>query len=182
MKKYIILSIFFLFFLLAFTPYIKAVYISNPDSIDSIDIKDKKISEVSNQGFDLAIIDIVPYIWKEEKGLSGELHLTLEIKNIGNSSTTDVVRYDGNSSYFISKNQYGSAWGALLIGSLDPGETWIPKSEAGLLFLNIIPRIFYVEYEVTPLDSNPENNYIKQVYLVRGGGIFPFWKHISLLD
>ncbi|KYK31617.1 MAG: hypothetical protein AYK22_02060 [Thermoplasmatales archaeon SG8-52-3] len=182
MKKYIAFSIFILVLILAFTPYIKAVYISDQENIDSINYKDKGISEVSNQGFDLAIIDIVPYIWNEGKGLSGELHLTLEIKNVGDSSTTSVVRYYGNSSLFISKNQYGSAWGALLLGSLDPGETWIPKSEAGLLFLNFIPRIFYVEYEVFPLDSNPDNNYIKQVYLVRGGGIFPFWKHLPFLE
>jgi len=182
MKKYFVLGIIFLFILLAFTPYIKAVYISNKDYIDSINIKDKNISEISNQGFDLAIIDIIPYIWKEEKGLTGELHLTLEIKNIGDSPTNKVVKYDGNSTYFITKGNYSRAWGALLIGSLEPGETWIPKSGAGLIFLNIIPRIFYIEYEVTPLDSNPDNNYIKQIYLVRGGGIFPFWKYLPFLE
>jgi hypothetical protein len=166
MKKSIVFCVVILFVLLAFTPFIKAVYVSNQDS----------------KGFDLAIIDIVPYIWKEEKGLLGELHLTLEIKNIGDSPTNKVVRYYGNSSYFISKNNYSRAWGALLIGSLEPGETWIPKSSAGLLFLNIVPRIFYIEYEVTPIDSNPDNNYIRQVYLVKGGGIFPIHKHLPILE
>ena len=173
MKKYIVICIFILFILLAFTPYIKAFYIED---------KDKKISETSNQGFDLAIIDIVPYIWKEEEGQLGELHLTLEIQNIGDAPTNEIVRYDGNSTYFISNRNYSRAWGALLIGSLDPGETWIPKSSAGLIFLNFIPRIFNIEYMVTPLDSNPDNNFIRQVYLVRGGGFFPFWKHIPALE
>jgi hypothetical protein len=181
MRKYIVICIIILFIFLAFTPYIKAFYVSNQDSIDTNNFKETN-SEVPNQGFDLAIIDIVPYIWKEEKGLLGELHLTLEIKNIGDSPTNKVVKYDGNSTYFITKGNYSRAWGALLIGALDPGETWIPKSSAGLIFLNIIPRIFNIEYEVTPLDSNPDNNYIRQVYLVRGGGIFPFWKHIPVLD
>jgi len=182
MKKLLVFCTIFLFVFLAFSPYIKAVYNTNQESIDINNFKDISISEESSKGFDLAIIDIVPYFWKEDKGLSGELHLSLEIKNIGDSPTNDVIRYYGNSSYFINNKNYGSAWGALLIGSLDPGETWIPKSSAGLLFLNFIPRIFYIEYEVTPLDSNPDNNYIKQVYLVRGGGVFPFWKHFSFLD
>jgi len=181
MKKYIVFSIVVLFILIAFTPYIKALYISNQNSFDNY-FKDINNNKDSNQGFDLAIIDIVPYIWKEEKGLLGELHLTLEIKNIGDSPTNKVIKYDGNSTYFITKGNYSRAWGALLIGSLDPGETWIPKSSAGLIFLNIVPRIFNIEYEVTPLDSNPDNNYIRQVYLVRGGGIFPFWKHIPTLE
>jgi hypothetical protein len=152
MKKYIVLCIFILVVFSAFAPYIKA-------------------TETPNKGFDLAIIDIVPYIWKEEKGLLGELHLSPEIQNIGDTSTTDTVRYDGNSSYYITKSNYSRAWGALLIGSLEPGETWIPKSGAGLVFLNFIPRIFILEYEVTPLDSNPDNNYIRQVYFITGGGL-----------
>ena len=166
MKKYIVSCMAILFIFLSFTPYIKAVYIVNQET----------------KGFDLAIIDIIPYIWKEEKGLLGELHLTLEIKNIGDSPTNDVIKYYGNASYFINNRHYGKAWGALLIGVLDPGETWIPKSSSGLLFLNLIPRIFNIEYEVTPLDSNPQNNYIKQVYLVKGEGIFPFWKHFPILE
>jgi hypothetical protein len=173
MKKYIVICIIILFILLAFTPYIKAFYVSNIE---------KTHTETSSQGFDLVIVDIVPYIWKEEKGLLGELHLTLEIKNIGDAPTNKVVKYDGNSTYFISNRNYSRAWGALLMGSLEPGETWIPKSSAGLIFLNIIPRIFNIEYEVTPTDSNPDNNYIRQVYLVRGGGIFPFWKHIPAFE
>jgi hypothetical protein len=172
--------VFLLF--LGFTPYIKAVYITNQNSDDIDNFKETTISETPNQGFDLAILDIVPYIWKEDEGLLGELHLTLEIKNIGDSPTTSIVRYDGNSSYFLTKGNYSRAWGALLIGSLDPGETWIPKSSAGLIFLNIIPRIFTIEYEVTPLDSNPDNNYIRQVYLVKGGGIIPLWKHLPVLE
>ena len=182
MKKYIVLCMIILFIFLSFIPYIKAFNISNRESIDINNFNETKISEVTNQGFDLAIVDIVPYIWKEEKGLLGELHLTLEIKNIGDSPTYGVVRYNGNSSYYITKGSYGSAWGALLMGSIDPGESWIPKSSSGLLFLNIIPRIFNIEYEVTPIDSNPDNNYIKQVYLVSGGGIFPYWKHIPILE
>jgi len=68
------------------------------------------------------------------------------------------------------------------MGVLYPGETWITKSGDGLLFLNFIPRIFNIEYEMIPIYSNPENNYIKQVYLVRGGGVFLFWKHLPFLD
>jgi hypothetical protein len=166
MKKTTIICVFILFVFLALTPYIKAEYISNQQS----------------KGFDLAILDIVPYFCKEEKGPSGELHLSLEIKNIGDSPTNKAVKYFGNASYFINNKHYGSAWGALLLGVLEPGETWIPKSSAGLLFLNFIPRIFYIEYEVTPLDANPDNNYIRQVYLVRGEGIFPFSRHISILE
>jgi len=182
MRKYIVVCMVVLLLILGFTSYIKAVYISNEELIDINNIKETIISETPNQGFDLAIIDIIPYIWKEEKGPLGELHLTLEIKNIGDSPTTSIVRYYGNSSYFLTKGNYSRAWGALLIGSLDPGETWIPKSSAGLIFLNIIPRIFTIEYEVTPLDSNPENNYIRQVYFVKGGGIIPLSKHLPFLE
>ena len=182
MKKYFIFSLIIIFIFSAFTPYIKAVDNTNQESIVINNLKDISISEEPSKGFDLAILDIVPYFWKEEKGLSGELHLSLEIKNIGDSPTNDVIRYYGNASYFINKKNYGSAWGALLMGVIEPGESWIPKSGAGLLFLNFIPRIFYIEYEITPLDSNPDNNYIKQVYLIRGDGIFPFWIRIPFLE
>lgn len=166
MKKYFVFSVLIIFILSAFTPYINA----------------QDISKESDAGFDIAIIDIFPYLWEPEEGQVKELHFTLEVKNIGDSPTNDVIRYYGNASFFINKKNYGSAWGALLIGVLDPGESWIPKSGAGLLFLNFIPRIFYIEYEVTPLDSNPDNNYIKQVYLIRGDGIFPFWIRIPFLE
>jgi hypothetical protein len=181
MRKYIVVCIVVLLFILGFTPYIKAVYVPNQESTFVNNFKQTKIPETINQGFDLAILDIVPYIWEEEEGQS-ELHLTLEIKNIGDSTTTGMVKYDGNSSYFLTKGNYSRAWGALLIGSLDPGEIWIPKASAGLIFLNIIPRIFTLEYEVTPLDSNPDNNYIRQVYFIKGGGIIPLWKHLPVLE
>ncbi len=181
MKKYFVLCVILLFIVLAFTPYIKAVDLSNRDLIDINSNKVTSISEETDMGLDIAVLDIVPYIWKEEKGLLGELRLSLEIKNVGDTPTSGWVKYNGNASYWINNGTYGSAWGGLL-GVLDPGETWIPKSGAGLLFVNIIPRIFYIEYEVTPIDSNPDNNYIKQVYLVRGGEIFSFCIHIPLLE
>ena len=91
MRKYIVVCMVVLLFILGFTPYIKAVYVPNQESTFVNNFKETKIPETINQGFDLAILDIVPYIWEEEEGQS-ELHLTLEIKNIGDSTTTGMVK------------------------------------------------------------------------------------------
>ena len=167
MKKYFILAITILVIGAAFTPYIKAENLSK--------------TEQSNIGLDIAIIDIIPYIIREENCVLGDLHFTLEIKNIGDVPV-EGVKYFGNSSYYIYKKNYGSAWGGLLMGVLNPGESWIPKGGAGLFFVNYIPRIFSIEYEITPTDSNPDDNYLRQVYLVKGGGLFPFWIHLPFFE
>ena len=181
MKKNFVLVMIILLILLALTPYIKALNLTKDDSIDISNNVITSISEGYDMGYDFAIIDIVPYIWTPEKGLLGELRFSLEIKNVGDTDYSGWVKYNGNATYFISNNTYGSAWGGIL-GTFEAGETWVAKSGAGLLFLNFIPRIFYIDYEVTPTDSNPEDNFIKQVYLIRGGGIFSFWIHIPFLD
>ena len=138
-------------------------------------------TESSDMSMDIAIIGIVPYLWKTDDTIFGELHITPIIKNVGNVPVQGV-KYWGNSTFYFQNKKYGRAWGALLLGVLDPGEEWIPQSGAGLLFVNFFPGIFNIEYEIFPTDSNPDNNKINQVYLARGGGIIPFWKHLPLLD
>lgn len=165
MKKYFVLGVLIIFIFLTFTPYINAL----------------DISKESDAGFDIAIIDIIPYLWEPEEGQAKELHFTLEVKNLGDLPYSDWVKYNGTSSFFITNNSYGTAWGGRW-GVLDPGESYCPQSGDGLLFVNFIPRIFSLEYKVTPIDSNPDNNYIKQVYLIRGDGIFPFWIRIPFLE
>ena len=179
--KTLIFGIALSFVIVSFTPNIKAVNTAKQSLIELNRDKDSTITKSHNIGFDLAIIDIVPYLWQKKGSLFGELHLSLEIKNVGDAPV-EGVKYYGNSTYYIENKKYGSAWGGLLMGVLDPGESWIPKSGAGLLFINFIPRIFTIEYEIFPTDSNPENNYIRQVYLVRGGGIIPFYKHLPVLE
>jgi hypothetical protein len=138
-------------------------------------------TELPNIGFDLAIIDNVPYLWNQDDCLLGELHISPEIKNIGDAPVGGV-RYYGNASYRFNNKNYGSAWGELLYGSLDPGDSWIPSGGAGLWFINFVPRIFIIEYEVFPIDSTPENNYIKQAWLIKGSGLLPFYMHLPFFE
>jgi hypothetical protein len=180
-KKSLIFSIILLFFLVSFTQNIIAIRQKNNNIIDmNSDFKPTN-TESSKIGFDLAIIDLVPYLEEKEGSLFGKLHITPEIKNVGNTFVGGV-KYFGNATYYFLNTRYSSSWGAILLGGLDPGETWIPKGGAGCIFLNFLPGIFTIEYEVYPLDSNPDNNYIRQVYIARGGGIVPFWKHLSILE
>jgi len=74
-------------------------------------------------------------------------------------------------------DEEGGRWGIF-----NPGVAWIPKSGHGLLFLNYLPRIFHIEFEITPTDSNPENNRLEQVYLIWGNHLIPFWRHLPLLE
>ena len=167
MKKFLIFAITILIIGIAFTPYIKAENYSK--------------TYQSNHGLDIAIIDIIPYLIREENCVLGDLYISLEIKNIGDVPV-EGVKYFGNASFWFRNKNYGSAWGALLMGVMDPGESWIPKGGAGLFFVNFIPNIFTIEYEITPTDSNPDNNYIRQVYLVKGGGLFPFWIRLPFFE
>lgn len=160
---------------------VKAENLSKENTIDMNNDITSSVTKPSNIGLDLAIIDNVPYVWNQEDGLSGELHISPEIKNIGDVPVEGVMYY-GNSSYRFNNKNYGSAWGGLLFGVLDPDESWIPQGGAGLWFVNYIPRIFTIEYEVFPMDSTPENNYIRQVWLVKGGGLFPFCMRIPFLE
>jgi hypothetical protein len=179
--KSLVFGIVILFILASFQPNINAVNLTEQSLMESNDDTDSSITKNSDMSLDIAILDIVPYLWPKEGSIFGELHLTLKIKNVGNVPVQGV-KYYGNSTYYINNKKYGSAWGELLLGVLDPGEEWIPQSSAGLYFVNFIPRIFNLEYEIFPMDSNPDNNYIKQVYLARGGGIIPFWKHLPMLE
>lgn len=148
------------------------------------DIKNDNVSssiQSLNRSMDIAIIGIVPYLYETEDSIFGELHISPIIKNVG-TVPVPGVKYFGNSTNFFKNKKYGSAWGALLFGALDPGEEWIPQNGAGLLFINYFPGIFNIEYEIFPTDSNPDNNKIKQVYLARGGGIIPFWKRLPFLE
>jgi hypothetical protein len=147
----------------------------------SYSINATNISHQSNVAVDIAIIDIVPYIYQNEYTNKTELHFTPEIKNIGDTPFGGTINYDGNSSYWINNQYHSRAWG-FRWGALDPGEIWIPKSGAGVLIYNFFPRIFIIEFEITPTDSNPDNNYIRQVFLAKGKGIFPIWKHLPLLE
>ena len=176
-----VFGVVILFFLASYLPNIKADNPLKENLIESNGDIDSSTTESSDMGLDIAILDIVPYLWEREGYIFGELHLTLIIKNVG-TVPVQGVKYYGNSTYYINNKKYGSAWGGLIFGVLDPGEEWIPQSRAGLYFVNFIPRIFNLEYEIFPMDSNPENNYIKQVYLARGGGIIPFWKHLPSLE
>ena len=124
---------------------------------------------------------IVPYIYHNEFTNKTELHFTPEIKNIGDIPFSGTLNYDGNSSYWINNQYHSRAWG-FRWGALDPDETWIPKSGAGVLIYNYFPRIFSIEFEITPIDSNPNNNYIRQVFLAKGKGIFPIWMHLPFLE
>ena len=174
--KSLIFGIAFLLFIASFTPNIKSVNLTEQNKDLNAPITGK-----SEMGFDLEIVDIVPYLWEKEGTLFGVLRISVEIKNVGNAPIYGA-KYFANSSYFINNKRYGSSWGSMLVGSIEPGETWIPKGGAGLFFVNYIPRIFNIEFEVSPTDSTPENNYIKQVYLARGGGLVPFYKHMLFLE
>lgn len=179
--KSLILGTIILFILASFQPNIEAVEPSDQSLIELNSNKDSSDTESSDRSMDIAILDIVPYLYPKEGSIFGELHLTLKIKNIG-SVPVQNVKYFGNSTFYFRNYKYGSAWGALLMGVIDPGEEWIPQSGAGLYFVNFLPGIFILEYEIFPMDSNPENNYIRKVYMARGGGIVPFWKHLPMLE
>ena len=174
--KRLIVSMILLLFLASFTPNIKSVNITEQNSDLNSHITDK--SEI---GYDLEIVDIYPYLWEKEGTLFGVLRISVEIKNVGNSPVYGA-KYFANSSYFLNNKRYGSSWGAMLAGSIEPGETWIPKGGAGLFFVNYFPWIFNIEFEISPIDSTPDNNYIRQVYLVRGGGLIPFYRHMPFLE
>ncbi|MCK5030178.1 MAG: hypothetical protein KAR64_01800 [Thermoplasmatales archaeon] len=179
--KSLVFGIVLLFVLTSSQPNINAVNLTEQSLMEFNSDIDSSITESSDMSLDIAILDIIPYLWPKERSIFGELHLTLKIKNVGNVPVQGV-KYYGNSTYYINNKKYGSAWGGLLLGVLDPGEEWIPQSSAGLYFVNFVPRIFNLEYEIFPMDSNPDNNYIRQVYLARGGRIIPFCKRIPLLE
>ena len=181
MKKYFALGFIVLVIGAAFTPYIKAVNLSDPDSIEMNSDITSSVSEESDMGLDLAILDIVPYFWYPDNPYFGVLRISLEIKNVGETPCSGWVRYYGNASYRINNKVYSRAWGGRW-GEFGPGESWFPESGHGLRFKNFFPRIFYIEFEIFPMDSNPENNHLRQVYLVRGGGLLPFCKRIPLLE
>jgi len=174
-------GIVLLFFSASFSLNIKSENLNEQNKIDINGYLNSSITEKSEVGFDLEIIDIVPYLWEKEGTLFGVLRISVEIKNIGNAPVYGA-KYFANSSYFLNNKRYGSSWGSMLMGSIEPGETWIPKGGAGLFFVNYIPRIFNIEFEVSPTDSTPDNNYIRQIYLARGGGLVPFYKHMPLLE
>lgn len=174
--KCFIFGIVLFLLVVSFTPNIKSVNITEQKSDLNSPNADK--SEI---GYDLEIVDIVPYLWEKEGTLFGVLRISVEIKNVGNSPVYGA-KYFANSSYFINNKRYGFSLGEMLMGSIEPGESWIPKGGAGLFFVNYIPRIFNIEFEVFPTDSTPDNNYIRQVYLARGGGLVPFYKHMPFLE
>ena len=179
--KSLVIGIILLFVILSFIPNIEADQVER-QSFEYLH-NDEVSSDVvtSDMGMDIAIIGLIPYLWKTEDTIFGELHIKPIIKNVGNVPVQGV-KYFGNSTFYFRNKKYGRAWGALLLGVLDPGEEWIPQSGAGLWFVNFYPGIFNIEYEIFPIDSTPDNNKIKQVYLARGGGIIPFWKRLPLLE
>jgi hypothetical protein len=179
--KSLVTGIILLFVILSFIPNIEANHLvrENFENLNNdTESSDKKTSEM---GMDIAIIGIIPYLEETEDTIFGELHITPIIKNVGDVPVKGV-KYFGNSTFYFRNKKYGSAWGGLLLGGLNPGDEWIPQSGAGLWFVNFYPGIFNIEYEIFPTDSNPDNNKIKQVYLVRGGGIIPFWRRLPLLE
>jgi hypothetical protein len=181
MKKYLIIGVIIIFVVNTFTLSISAINSSNHNFVTKVNYNVPSISESFNSGFDIAILDIVPYMWYPNNSLSGQLRLSPEIKNVGDASFSGWIKYYGNASFFINNKVYSYAWGAKW-GIFNPGVTWSPKSGHGILFVNYFPRIFRIEFEIYPIDSNPENNRLEQVYFIWGSNIFPFWRHLPLLE
>ena len=102
MKKYLEIGITLVIILITFIPIINAM---NPSITNIIKInKDnsQNKTQLSNIGLDISIVDIMPYIWYPNNSQIGQLRLSLEIKNIGDTSYFGWVKYYGNASYFIN--------------------------------------------------------------------------------
>ena len=181
MKKYLKINIIIIFIIILSSPINNAINSSKHNLTKMSNDTIANISETSITGPDIAIVEIVPYIWYPNNSLFGQLRFSLEIKNVGDTSIYGWIKYYGNASFFINNKFYSNAWGGRW-GYFNPGLIWIPKSVHGLLFINYMPRIFHIEFEITPTDSNPENNRIEQVYLIWGNHLIPFWRHLPLLE
>ncbi|KYK28378.1 hypothetical protein AYK20_01345 [Thermoplasmatales archaeon SG8-52-1] len=181
MKKYLLFNIILIIILILSSPIIISIKSTKQDIIKTNNVNIVNIYETSNIGLDLAIIDIIPYVWYPNGSQFGQLRISLELKNIGNASFYGWIKYYGNASFFINNKFYSYAWGGRW-GYFNPDNKWIPKSGHGLLFVNYLPRIFHIEFEITPTDSNPENNKFEQVYLVWANRLFPFWRHMPILE
>jgi len=181
LRNGLVLGVILFFIATSFIPNIEAAHLKKDILIELSVESESSETETSDKGMDIAITGFVPYLWETDDTIFGELHISPIIKNVG-TVPVQGVKYWGNSTFYFLNKKYGSAWGALLMGVLDPGEEWIPQSGAGCWFVNFWPGIFNIEYEIFPTDSNPDNNKMNQVYLARGGGIIPFWKRLPLLE
>ena len=159
MKKLLAVGVIVLFLGVAFAP-------STGTKVE----EKTSVSDVSNAGVDIGIVEIVAYDWCDSPILGFDLCFTPKIKNFGDTpydgGNDDI---DGISRYLITGRVFDTSWHTTR-GDLAPGESWYAWDGHGIKypFPFQFPRLYRIKFTISPTDSNPDNNHFEQVFLIWG--------------
>ena len=171
-RKGLVIGIIVLFIGMAYSPNIIAVDLSKQLSVELSSNTTSSGSKTSNKGYDIAVLDIVPYRYYPTPHPFGILVFTAQVTNVGDVTITGEINYDAVAINLRNNKVEETAW-AMCVG-LPIGASWIPRYGCGLEFNSIyFPTYYSLQFTATPLDSNPEDNYLEKTYLIWGGFLGP---------
>jgi len=177
--KVLVIGIIILFVGVSFSPVIIAVDLSNQDSV-KLNNNTSSVLDISGNGYDIAIVEIIPYYFADdEPTYFHNLYFGPKIMNIGDAPYTGKTGYTA-VAINLRYNEVEDTFETIRGGGLEPGESWSASRGYGLEFEGYyFPTLFSLQFFVTPTDSNPENNYFEDKYLIWGGFFAPNYKHLS---
>jgi len=178
-RKGLVVGIIVLFIGIAFSPNIIAVDLSKQVSVELNSNTPSSVSEASNKGYDLALVDITPYeFWGYEPDMF-ILCFGGTVKNVGDTEFTGNVGYSAKAIN-LRNNKQETQCVVRKNGGLKPGESWSHNYGGyGLRFWGPYwPTPFSLQFTAGNIDSNPENNYLEEKYLIWGGFPGPSYKRI----
>ncbi len=131
---------------------------------------DSKIYALDDEGPDLALVDIIPY---KDYPIDPNFHDLLfgaKIKNVGDVQFNGDFGYTAVAINLRNGKEEITHW-TRTSGSLKPGSSWKNSWGGQGLKFDLIcgPTLFSLQFTATPSDSNPENNYREETYLISRG-------------
>ena len=125
------------------------------------------VSDVSNTGVDIGIVEIVTIEWVQFPPGLPDLYFTAKIKNFG-YTYSGWLDINGTSRYLITGRKFDTS--SDIWWNLPPGESYYARFGAGIMypFPFQFPRLYRITFTVEPTDSNPDNNHLEQVFLIWG--------------
>jgi hypothetical protein len=131
--------------------------------------KTSSVSEIHNKGVDLALAEIIPYKYYELDPNGYILIFGPRIKNVGDEDYNGDIGYTG-VAINLRNNKEVDTCQIKYSGSLKAGESYYDNL-GGLIFEvgPLIPTLYSLRFTATPSDSNPDNNYREETYLIRAG-------------
>jgi len=130
--------------------------------------KTSSFSEIHNKGVDIALVDIIPYEYYEVDPNHYILLFGAKVKNVGDEDYNGDIGYTAVAINLMNNKEAGTSF-TIRSGGLKSGKSWYNNFHGLIVDVGFIPTLYSLRFTAIPSDSNPENNYLEETYLIRDG-------------